>query len=353
MGKSPKRWFQASLGILFAGLFLYLALRKMEPARLWFVLWAVDLRFFVPILLSLAVYFWLKAIRWSLLLTPLRPGRPLTLREVFPALMIGFMANNILPAHLGEFVRMFVLSRQYGLSKASVLSTIVLERVLDFLVILGTFAVTVKFIPMSGDLEMVRSAGVGLGLVCLFVFVLFLAFVWQTDRSLQATGRVLSVFPLPHALRAKLMAMVSLGVEGLGSLRKPRVLVIILGITLVHWSMLGLGLYLSTVSFIPDHWPSSFASFVLLGVTALGITLPSAPGYVGTLQFCFVLALSGFGVQRETALAASFYWLFWSYVPVTLVGFYFLARLGLNLGTLRQEASRGGVESATPTGQEK
>ena len=45
--------------------------------------------------------------------------------------MIGFMGNNVLPAHLGELIRVFVLGRTFALSKAAVLSSVVLERILD------------------------------------------------------------------------------------------------------------------------------------------------------------------------------------------------------------------------------
>ena len=65
-----------------------------------------------------------------MLLTPLRANTAL---EVFPALMIGFIGNNLLPAHLGKFVRTYILARQLGLRNIPVLATIVLERMFDFL----------------------------------------------------------------------------------------------------------------------------------------------------------------------------------------------------------------------------
>ncbi len=88
----------------------------------------------LPVMLALLfVFFWLKAFRWRMLLEPIKK---LTVSQVTPAMMIGFMGNNILPAHLGEFLRVYVLSRQFQIPKTTVLSTVVLERLFDVVAIL-------------------------------------------------------------------------------------------------------------------------------------------------------------------------------------------------------------------------
>ena len=333
MNRRVKRSLQASVGILVALVFLYLSVRNIDIGDFWQRLKSVSLTYFFPILLTLVAFFWIKAIRWSCLVRPLRR---LSAREVLPALMIGFMGNNVLPAHLGEFVRMAVLAKQYDLSKSSVLSTIVLERVLDFLAIIGLFAVTLQFIPLSEELEVVRTASYVIGLACVVVFALFTVTVWQTARAIRMTERLLVV--LPTRLRRKLLEVLHLGVDGLRALRNPWLFLGIFGLTVVHWGINGLGLYLAAISF-PLAEPLPFlAGFVLMGVTALGVTLPSAPGYFGTVQYCFVLSLAIFGVERETALAASCYGLLMSYVPVTLVGLYFVTSLGVKIGSVTKDA---------------
>ena len=78
----------------------------------------------LPLILALLfLFFWLKAVRWRLLLVPLRKFRT---QEIVPPLMIGFMGNNVLPAHLGELIRVFVLGRNFTLSKAAILSSVLL-----------------------------------------------------------------------------------------------------------------------------------------------------------------------------------------------------------------------------------
>ncbi len=108
----------------------------------------------LPILLGLLFFFfWLKAIRWRLLLQPLRAFRT---KEVVPSLMIGFMGNNVLPAHLGEIIRVFVLAREFSLAKAAVFSSVVLERLLDTAVILIFLVMSfmlMESLPLAGHLS--------------------------------------------------------------------------------------------------------------------------------------------------------------------------------------------------------
>ncbi len=393
-----KHLLQAAVGFSIGGVLLYLAVKDIEPSVFWRVLTGVRLAFFLPILLLVMLlftaFFWLKALRWSWLVRPLAPLRT---GDVLPALMIGFMSNNVLPAHLGEFVRMYVLAKQHGLSKTAVLSTIVLERLLDFLAIVGVFAVTLQFVPMSDDLQIVRKFGYVLGAGCVVLFLCFLLYVWRTEwaigmtRSacdlairvirwvltgldaliralaahLEARGRSSILRPVTWILdklhlllarlpvwlergRDKLLALLTLGVQGLYSLRNPKLLLVMFAVTLFHWSLNGMMLYLATISFAPDQPIPILAAFFMLGVCALGVTLPSAPGYVGTTQICFRVALTPFGVSKEVALAGSLYALFLGIIPVTLAGLFFAARMGLKLRTLREEAEKGQAPNGTP-----
>lgn len=356
----------AALGFAAGGALLWLALRNADPGRLWALLTGVDLRFFAPVFLLvmalLALFFWLKAVRWSWLLRPLAPLRT---ADVFPPLMIGFMCNNILPAHLGEFVRMYVLAAQRGLRNTAVLSTIVLERLLDFLAVVGVFAVTLQFVPLSPELAGLRTVGYAVGAACAALFACFVIFVWRTAWALRAADRTLAaalrlgvgiLIFLPAErrrrlrvrLHAKLFGLLEAGVPGLFSLRNLRMFGAMVAITLLLWSLNGLMLYLAVISFAPAQPVPLLAALFLFSVCALGITLPSAPGYIGTTQFCFVIALQPFGVDREIALAGSFYALFLGIVPVTLAGLYYAARLGLKLRTIKEEAARASASKDAP-----
>ena len=74
-----------------------------------------------------------------------------------------------------------------------------------------------------------------------------------------------------------------------------------------------------------------------MGVTALGVVVPSTPGFFGVIQFCFWVSLRIFGVDKTDAITASVYYHLSQYIPVTLVGLYYLGRLGLRFGDITRE----------------
>ena len=77
--------------------------------------------------------------------------------------------------------------------------------------------------------------------------------------------------------------------------------------------------------------PLIFVAFVLLGVVALGVSVPASPGYFGVIQGCFIAVLSGLSDQQEAVFAASVYYHLANYIPVTLLGLYYFNRSGLTL----------------------
>jgi uncharacterized membrane protein YbhN (UPF0104 family) len=72
------------------------------------------------------------------------------------------------------------------------------------------------------------------------------------------------------------------------------------------------------------------AAIVVLAVTVAGLTLPTGPGFVGTIQACFLVALTPYNVGAERAVSASFFYNLLITVPPLLLagGFWlFIARL--------------------------
>ena len=108
------------------------------------------------ILLLTFGFYWLKAQRWAMLL---RPVMALSGKALFPPVMSGFAANNLLPAHLGELVRVAVVRQQFQVPVAAGLSTVVLERLFDVLAILLLFAAGLMVHRRSGGELPLRGVG--------------------------------------------------------------------------------------------------------------------------------------------------------------------------------------------------
>lgn len=200
----------------------------------------------LPVLMLILLCFYvLKAYRWALLL---RPVKHLTGRQVTPALMIGFMANNLLPAHLGEFVRVFVLSKQFDVDKTPVLSTVVMERVFDILAILLLLGISLPFISgMPQDLQYACKVFAAVSLVGVAVLVIYMAF---TNWFVKTTRAILSKLPLiPSKLVDGVVKMLETGAVGLESVRSPKLLLGISLSSIAQWMLNALLIYVSCWAF--------------------------------------------------------------------------------------------------------
>jgi uncharacterized protein (TIRG00374 family) len=285
-------------------------------------------------LLLLFLFFWLKAYRWQMLLEPVRK---LKVSEVSPAMMIGFMGNNILPAHLGEFLRVYVLSRQYQIPKTTVLSTVVLERLFDIVAILCYLGCGMYFAPGLPEEYHTISLFMAGGMA-VTVLVLAAYLVWTEAVIALFQGVFNSIPILPEKLTHLILEMMRAGAEGMASMKSGRLAFGIVWTSFAQWLINGLSILVALWSFRVEVSP--LAAFVVLGVTAIGVTVPATPGFFGIIQFCFSISLKPFGVNQADAFAASIYYQLSQYIPVTLTGLYYSNRIGLKLSEAEQEAEK-------------
>ncbi|MFK7777881.1 MAG: lysylphosphatidylglycerol synthase transmembrane domain-containing protein [Gimesia sp.] len=289
----------------------------------------------LPVMLLLIfMFYWLKAIRWRMLLEPIKS---LTVSQVTPAMMIGFMGNNIFPAHLGEFLRVYVLSKQFQIPKTTVLSTVILERLFDVVAILCFLGGSIYFAPnLPNDyrtVSLIIAAGT-------FVVILGLAayLIW-TDGVISLFRKIFGYLRfIPEKLTHLVLEMMKSGALGMASMKSPRLSFGIIWTSFAQWLINGLCILVALWSF--DIQVTPLAAFVVLGVTAIGVTIPSTPGFFGVIQLCFWISLQAFGVSKADAFAASIYFQLSQYIPVTLIGLYYSNREGLKLSVAGQEAEK-------------
>jgi glycosyltransferase 2 family protein len=229
----------------------------------------------------------IRAERWRILL---HPSAPVPLRSAFAYLTIGYFANAVLPARLGDPARAYLAGRSFGISRLVTLGTIVVERVSDALTIL--IVVLLAGIVVAPGSQLAGSAAV---LTAVAVVGAVLAGV--------VGFVVLRSGILDRGLGRRLRGVVARVGEGAAALRRPRGAALILGLTIVPFGVAvctfgavsgALGLPLD-----PVQW-----AFVL-GVLALSTAIPAAPGSLGTYEFAGVTALGILGIGSSQALAAT------------------------------------------------
>lgn len=305
------KWLTTILAIAVTTLLLVYALWDVDLAALADVLAAADYRFAVPFLATLILFFWMKAWRWSVILLPLGNY---SIRQVTPAMIIGFAANNVLPAHLGEFVRSMWFARRHGQRMSAVLVSQVLERILDVVAILILYLLAVPWI--DDPPEAVRVSVWLVGAAACMVAVLIYAMLAAPHRVFQL-WRFLNA-PLPASFQSWGEAFLGDVLHALSSVQSPRRLLWLVTNSVVQWSLMGACVWMSMAAMGVTIGPA--ITTIVLTATVVAVTLPNAPGYVGALQAAFVFALQPFGVPSETAFAGSVFYLVGNWVPITLAG---------------------------------
>lgn len=343
------KWFHLALGICFTMICFWWAFQSMRTGgdgpdglKPWSQVFReiagafqkADYRSLPPILLALALFYVLKAWRWKMLLEP--TGRFRTMTDLLPSIMIGFGFNNLLPAHLGEFVRMAMFSREHKVSNTGVLSSIALERIFDIIAILSFLAAGLLLADSSQiDPSVVYTAWVFAGVVCVGLAAATIYLTW-TAPFVAAVERIMGSLPfVPSGLNQKVAGMLESGAVGLASLRSIRLLIGILLTSYLQWALNGFMILMALWAFGIHISPAVAA--IVLGVVAIGVTIPSTPGYFGVIQLCFVVVLKLFvdGSLKEAVFAASVYYHMAQWVPVTAVGMLYFFRTGIRISDIQ------------------
>jgi uncharacterized membrane protein YbhN (UPF0104 family) len=165
--------------------------------------------------------------------------------------------------------------------------------------------------------------------------LLLAAYMFCTQRFIRATRRVFSF--LPERFGQKISDAMEAGVLGMASLQSGRLAFWIVVTSILQWALMAGMVYVSLWSFGLHLTP--LVSFVIIGVSALGVSIPSAPGFFGIIQLCFWVILQLFGVDKADAFASSIYFHLSNYIPITLLGLYYLNRRGLRLWKIEEEAA--------------
>lgn len=327
--KSKFRW-QFWLGIGISVVFLYLVLRNMHFGDFWQQVRQADYIWLLP---GIGVYFlavWARAWRWHFLLRPLKA---VPTRTMFPIVAIGYMGNNIYPARAGEVLRAVILKRKEGVAVSASLATIIVERIFDGVVMLAFIFVNLGELAEIGgglvaglSIQQIAFWGSLLFVGALLAFLLAAMFPTASQRFLSwVTARL-----VPARFRNRVLETGARFLGGLEALRSPFEVLMVFVSSLVIW-LLETGKYWFVMHAF-NFEVSFFALMLMNGVVNLATTIPSAPGYIGTFDAPGIAILEAYGVPKEVATSYTFVLHIALWLPITLLGAYYLAREGIRWG---------------------
>lgn len=341
-----KLGWKGIVGIVLSVILVAYTLREVDPAAVW-----TQIRFANFWLLGLSIVvalsgYVIRALRWRVLLVPVDPHT--TFGNRFRALLIGFMANNLLPARVGEFARAWVLGRvEPRVSAGAAFGSLVVERVLDGLV-LGAFLAGATLLPgfpqgaLGDGFTTLLRAAMGLLAVLVGGTTVLLLFPRFVLRVAEGGARL-----LPRSVGRPVVDALHAFLASLEVVRSPGLMLQAGLWSVAFWLWHGVSFYLAMLAFGIDL--GFVAAVFTEAVVGFGVALPAAPGFFGTFHVSAQFALETvYGAPSAETLAFAYAYHLGGFIPVTLLGLWYVRSIGLSLKEV--VGSEEAVETEVETG---
>jgi len=324
------------VGIGISAILIFLLFRGIDYHKLWEASSHANIYLWVPAFLIQYLLMLIRALRWQYLIRPLKE---IGVRSLFSATTIGFMANNLLPARMGEFVRAYVIGGKEGISVTSSFATIVVERLFDIVTVLLLTTAVFLFLELPAGVSeikgTIRSGAVALLIISLIVVIFLFLLVNSREKGL-AIARVL-LRPFPEHIKEQDILFLDSLASGLEIVKDGRSLFMVSIYSILNWLVSALPIYIITVSF-GFMLPFS-SSLLILILLAFAVSVPSSPGYVGPFHAAVYLGLGFYGIGKEEAIGMAIVMHLAQFVPLVLLGLLLLWVEKISFGNIKGAAS--------------
>jgi len=304
------------LGVLLAGLFVWLIGRQIKPDELRNAFAGTALSWVIAGFLAFAVGYACRIERWRLML--IRDNPALKWRQCAGPLLGSFAANNVLPFRAGDVLRAFAFNGRLEVSSGIVVATLFVERLLDLLMVLVLLGCALAWF----GLDLTGFAGIGSAtlLAAALGILLLLLFPGLFAPLALALGKV--VGRLAPGTGQRLPREIEKSLATLAHLARGDTMVRLVAWSWAVWLAEGgvfwcAGLALASIA-------NPAAGWLALPVGTLATLIPSTPGYVGTFDYFTVRAMGALGndIAAATAYALLVHAMLW--LPPTLIGGLYL-----------------------------
>jgi uncharacterized protein (TIRG00374 family) len=252
------------------------------------------------------------------------------------------LVNNVVPARAGEIARAYALNKEARVPFATALASLVVDRLFDAIVLLLLAAIALLDPSLSSADSIagrpLSSFATGAGAIVVLMLLALYALVFFPNQLL----RLFELFArrVSPSVEARGRRVLETFMRGLSVLRRPGRFAAVFGWTLAHWLLNAVGFWLSFRA-VGITAPFTAALF-LQAFIALGTAVPALPGFFGVFEYMSVQGLAVYGVgQQQAATWAIGYHLF-SFIPITVIGAYYFARLGVRLRDLQPTTEAAG-----------
>ena len=258
-------------------------------------------------LILAALFLWLsvfiRGLRWKYLFNS--DNSP-SINFLYKAEMIGYFGNNILPLRLGEFLRSYIVGKEYSIPKSYVFGTIISERLLDMfsLAFLG-FIMLISY-PLDNSIK--EKIFFICFISCVIILIIYLLIFKFRN----------------HLHKNKITDIIYKVFDGILSIRRDYLFRIILYSALI-WLI-----YLLDVYFMQKAFQFNLSwnqILTILVISSMALSIPSAPGMIGTFHAAIkftMVDLFSYSINDGNSFAILMH--AYGYILLTLLGaYYFLS----------------------------
>ncbi|MDD3419524.1 MAG: lysylphosphatidylglycerol synthase transmembrane domain-containing protein [Candidatus Gastranaerophilales bacterium] len=328
--KIKKRYIGAIVSLIL----LFFIFQKMDFQKIWEHLQQFDLK---RLLIAIPVYFvgyLLRAKRWKTLMLNLPQLRSMTLMGIT---LIGYAVNCFMPARAGDFYRAHLAGSTFDISRISVVSSILLERILDGIVVFGFLVFVMIFFFHQPWLYHVAISS-GLIFFGVFGFIYWIIKFGNVEDLFRKITILCKKYGLPtrfvNTMRQGTKHIASF-INGFEVLNNPKCLANSFLLTIALWTVESIFLFIIINGF-GLHFSYAAAVF-LLCLTVFSSMVPSLSVHTGPYQCAFILALDAFGVNKEMAIAMAFVTQIIIISFVSISGLFYMFRYHIKLKQIQQE----------------
>ena len=317
--------WRAIVGLIVSGVSLYIVIQNLRPAEVWQAFRQAHYLWIVP---AVALYLFAlvaRTARWQALLSS---ERRIPLRELLPTMAMGRGANNIYPFRTGEIIRALLLRQRNGVSAATGLASILVERVFDGLTMV-LFLILAAFIGGIPDYlrYVVWAALAVFGAALTLVYALVL---WPVPVQHMAEWLITRF--IPQRFRPRLRDTVECFIRGFASIRSVLTLTLVMAFSIIVWvaETFSYRLLMNSFGFGVD-----LHHLLLMSSAAnLATALPSGPGNLGTFDAPAILVLTRAGVLESTTISYQTLLHAVLWCTETFAGLWFMWRSGIGKADL-------------------
>lgn len=324
-----RRFLNISLAIGISGAALFFALRHVSLRSLGHILWKGHYGWLLPATFLLLAIYGVRALFWR---QTLSVTRKVSYPSLYASVVVGFMANSILPFRAGEMVRALYARRLENLPLPLLLSTILIERLFD---LLSLSLLLFLYLVSGGQGIGGKSAWIIGGTVVLFLGLS--ALVYGRLLVVRFLERTLLPLARGHRFAKKLVLTAEQALLGLSSITSPVLLFRLFLTSLAIWSLTLLLTWFTLITFDVTQSPVR-VTLAFLVFTNLAMLIPSSPGGIGVFQLAAVYALSPFHVPADRAVALSLVNQALVISVTGILGYIFVTRSHVSLAAMQSQA---------------